>query len=128
MGLPHYGLVGKREIADNKIEEFMVMSKIRHECLVHVDSKGRVVLPKEVRHSGLYAVEMNTSNEIILRPRIAVDPRELIDKKTLGILDESIQNLTKGEAGEPIDLSGFRGEDTSDEQKVKGRQKKSRHS
>jgi bifunctional DNA-binding transcriptional regulator/antitoxin component of YhaV-PrlF toxin-antitoxin module len=108
----------------------MTIRKVRQENLVHVDSKGRVVLPREVRRSGLYAVEMNINDEIILRPRIAVDPREVINKRTLGILDESMQNLTKGKAGEHIDLSGFSDEGVTkggrDEQKITSRQKKLR--
>ena len=94
--------------------------------LVHVDSKGRVVLPKEVRRSELYAVEVRANSEIVLRPRVAVDPNEVISKKTFAILDESMQNLARGKAGEPIDLSGFNGEGEVDEQKVSTRQKKSK--
>ena len=103
----------------------MAIDKMR-ENLVHVDNKGRIVLPKEVRRSGLYAVEVMDNNEIILRPRVAVDPREVISKKTLGILDESMQNLAKGKAGKPIDLSSFSGEDEPHEQKATATQKKSR--
>ena len=103
----------------------MAIDKTR-ENLVHVDNKGRVVLPKEVRRSGLYAVEVMDNDEIVLRPRIAVDPREVISKKTLAVLDESMRNLAKGKAGEPIDLSGFGGEDESREQKARVAQKTSR--
>ncbi|MBI4405206.1 MAG: hypothetical protein HY537_13675 [Deltaproteobacteria bacterium] len=103
----------------------MAIDKVQQN-LVHVDDKGRVVLPKGVRRAGLYAVELMDNDEIILRPRVAVDPREVISKKTLAILDESMLNLAKGKAGEPIDLSSFSGEDEPDEQKAKARQKKSK--
>ena len=102
----------------------MATDKTR-ESLVHVDDKGRVVLPKEVRRSGLYAVEVMSNNEIILRPRVAVDPNDVISKTTLAVLGESMQNLAKGKAGEPIDLSQFSGEDEPHEQKASARQKKS---
>ena len=101
----------------------MATDKFRRESLVHVDDKGRVVLPRDARRSGLYAVEVTDKDEIILRPRVAVDPNEVISKKTLAVLDESMQNLAKGRVGEPIDLSEFSGEDKSNEQKA--RQKKS---
>lgn len=105
----------------------MATDKITRENLVHVDDKGRVVLPREARRSVLYAVEVTDKDEIILRPRVAVDPREVISKKTLAILDESLQNLARGKAGEPIDLSGFNAEDSANEQKARTRQKKSGH-
>lgn len=95
------------------------------EILVHVDSKGRVVLPREARRSEMYAVEVTDNDEIILRPRVAVDPRAVISRKTLMVLDESVHNLAKGRAGEPIDLSGF-SEEEGNEQKATGPQKKSR--
>ena len=104
----------------------MSIAKARRQSLVHVDSKGRVVLPKEARRSGLYAVEVTANDEIILRPRVAVDPRDVISKTALTVLDESMQNLAKGRAGEPIDLSGFSTEEESDEQKATPRQKKPR--
>ena len=101
----------------------MATDKLYKENLVHVDGKGRVVLPREVRRSELYAVEVMDNNDIILRPRVAVDPRAVISKKTLDVLDESMQNLAKGKAGAPIDLSAFSGEDGTHE-KVKTRPKK----
>ena len=96
----------------------MATDKLRRENLVHVDDKGRVVLPREVRRSGLYAVEVMDNNDIILHPRVAVDPKAVINKKTLAILDESMQNLAKGKAGEPISLSGFGSEDEASEQEA----------
>ncbi len=101
----------------------MPIAKANRETLVNVDSKGRVVLPRNARRSGLYAIEVNDNDEIILRPRIAVDPREIINKKTLTILDESMKNLAKGKAGKPIDLSGFGTEEKNDEEKTTTRKK-----
>lgn len=105
----------------------MATDKLRRENLVHVDDKGRIVLPREARRSELYAVEVTADDEIILRPRVAVDPKAVINKKTLAVLDESMQNLAKGKAGAPIDLSGFGGEDDTNDQEAKTRQKKSGH-
>lgn len=102
----------------------MAIDKAR-ESLVHVDNKGRVVLPKNVRRSELYAVEVMENNEIILRPRVAVDPREVITKKTLDILDESMHNLAKDKAGKPINLSEFANKDEPHGHKSKATQKHS---
>lgn len=104
----------------------MAINKLERENLVHVDDKGRVVLPREARRSELYAVEVTENDEIILRPRVAVDPRGVINKETLAVLDESMQNLTKGKVGAPIDLSGFEPEDKPSEQEVPSPRKKSR--
>jgi bifunctional DNA-binding transcriptional regulator/antitoxin component of YhaV-PrlF toxin-antitoxin module len=104
----------------------MAIVKAHREILVNVDSKGRVVLPREARRSGLYALEVTDNDEIILRPRVAVDPREVMSRKTLAVLDESMQNLVKGKAGEPIDLSDFSDEEETIEQKTTAKQKKSR--
>lgn len=101
----------------------MTIAKIYKETLVNVDSKGRVVLPRAARRSGLYAVEVTANDEIILRPRVAVDPREVIDKRTLSILDESMKNLTNGKVGGPIDLSGFDTQEEVDEEKTATRKK-----
>ena len=100
----------------------------RREILVSVDNKGRVVLPRDARRSGLYAVEVTKKNEIILRPRVAVDPSEVVSKSTLAVLDESVANLAEGNLGEPIDLDGFLGEahrDLNEENAPTSKRKKS---
>ncbi len=105
----------------------MATDKLSRENLVHVDDKGRVVLPRAVRRAELYAVEVMDNDDIILRPRVAVDPRSVISKKTLAILDESMENLTKGKAGPPIDLGGFSGEDdTTNGQESEAKRKRAR--
>jgi hypothetical protein len=65
------------------------------------------VLPKTVRLADFYAVEVTQDEEIILRPRALVDPRAVVSKKTLLVLDESMKNLAEGRAGEVVDLSAF---------------------
>lgn len=74
---------------------------------VRVDNKRRIVLPKDLHLAEYYAVEVTEDEEIILRPRALVDPRETINKKTLMVLDESMKNLSEGKAGKPVDLSAF---------------------
>lgn len=105
----------------------MPTAKAHRQNLVHVDSKGRVVLPKEARRSGLYAVEVTDNDEIILRPRVAVDPREVISRRTLAVLDDSMRSLVDGKAGEPVDLSGFGKESETGEPEAKTKKNKPKH-
>ena len=105
----------------------MPTAKAQKENLVHVDDKGRVVLPREARRSGLYAVEVTDRDEIILRPRVAVDPHDVVSKKTLAVLDESMRNLNQGKAGKPINLaSTFADDGGSHDQEIAARPKKRR--
>lgn len=76
------------------------------ENTVRVDEKRRIVLPKGVPLAEFYAVEV-TNDEIILRPRALVDPRETFSKRTLEVLDASMRNHLQGKVGEPIDLNAF---------------------
>lgn len=43
-----------------------------------------------------------------------VDPREVISKRTLEVLDKTMANLQQGHAGEPIDLTSFEDIDNND--------------
>ena len=70
------------------------------------DEKRRITLPK-VKLARYYEMEVTASDEIILRPRALVDPREVISKKTLSVLNESLLNLGEGRVSAPIDLSEF---------------------
>src|SRR4051794_5028894 len=71
-----------------------------------VDDKRRITLPK-MKLAKYYEMEITKDEEIILRPRALVDPRDVISKKTLSVLDESMVNLQAGRVGEPFDLSAF---------------------
>ena len=94
---------------------------------VRVDDKRRIVLPKELHLAEYYAVEVMANEEIILRPRALVDPRETISKRTLAVLDASMKNLALGKAGKPVDLSAFDTSTEEDEQEqVEARPAKSR--
>lgn len=71
-----------------------------------VDDKRRITLPK-MKLAKYYEIEITEDEEIILRPRTLVDPRDVISKKTRSVLDESMMNLQAGRVGNPIDLSAF---------------------
>lgn len=85
-----------------------------------VDDKRRITLPK-MRLSRYYEIVVAQNEEIILKPRALVDPREVISKKTLEVLDESMSHLQQGRVGAPIDLSAFEG---SQDEKIQKRSKK----
>lgn len=55
-----------------------------------------------------YHVKEYDDGRIMLEPRELVAPFEL-SKKTLSMMDASMENLRKGEASKPIDLSAFNG-------------------
>lgn len=107
----------------------MPLVKQSHENLVRVDGKRRVVLPKGLSLAQYYAVEVTEEDEIILHPRVVVDPREVISKKSLVMLDESMRNYQQGKVGKPVDLSDFEthgaGSDGRKERKQKKRNKTS---
>ncbi len=46
-----------------------------------------------------------------MRPRVLADPREVISKMILSILDESMTHLQAGRVAKPIDLSFFEAAD-----------------
>ena len=75
---------------------------------VRVDNKRRVILPKNTPLADYYAIEIMSNMEIVLRPRTLVDPREVVSKKTLSVLNESMTNLARGHVGDPIDLDKYK--------------------
>lgn len=83
-----------------------------------VDSKRRITLPK-TKLADFYEMELTQNDEIILRPRILVDPQRVISKETLSVLDESMRNLELGMVGDPIDLSSFENIDEKEKRSKK---------
>lgn len=75
--------------------------------IVSPDSKRRVLLPKNVELADCYEVEVRPNQEIVFRPRMIVDPREVISSKTLQSIDRAMTHLNHGKVGEVIDLSYF---------------------
>lgn len=93
--------------------------------LVRVDDKRRIVLPRNLKLAEHYAVEATEEGEIILHPRVLVDPRETISTKTMEVLDASMEHLLSGRAGKAVDLSSF---DLSEEDgQTEKQQAKRRH-
>ena len=69
-----------------------------------VDSKRRITLRNAIYE--YFHVQEFEDGKIILEPRVLVDPFE-ISEDTLKMVDASMDNLKKGIASEPIDLSEF---------------------
>ena len=69
-----------------------------------LDTKKRITL----RGSSYdyYHVIMFPNGKIELEPRVLVEPFE-ISEDTLHMIDASMENLKKGKASKPIDLSSF---------------------
>lgn len=67
-----------------------------------IDSKKRIIL----RGAGYdyYHVKEFDDGTIILEPRVLSAPFS-VSEKTLSMMDASMENLKKGIAGNPIDLS-----------------------
>src|SRR5665213_2007835 len=70
-----------------------------------LDSKKRIVL-RGARHR-YYEVREQPSGSIILTPKELVDIKP-ISARTMKMIENSVKNLKKGVASEPIDLSPYR--------------------
>lgn len=80
------------------------MKTLYKDYIAKIDSKNRLTLretPFEYYH-----VEHYDDGRIILEPRELVPPTE-ISAKTLGMIDQSAENLRSGNVSEPVDLSEF---------------------
>ena len=69
-----------------------------------LDTKKRITL-RGSSYEYYHVVEF-PSGRIELEPRVLVEPFE-ISEDTLSMIDKSMDNLKKGIASEPIDLSEF---------------------
>ena len=69
-----------------------------------IDAKKRITL-RGSSYEYYHVIEF-PNGRIELEPRVLVEPFE-IDENTLKMIDKSIENLKKGIASEPIDLTEF---------------------
>ena len=72
-----------------------------------LDSKKRIVI-RGARHKH-YLVREEPNGSIVLTPQKLV-PDLIISKRTLAMIDTSMENLKKGIVSEPIDLEPYRKE------------------
>ncbi len=69
-----------------------------------IDTKKRITL-RGSSYEYYHVIEF-PNGKIELEPRVLVEPFE-ISEDTLRMVDTSMDNLKKGKASEPIDLSSF---------------------
>ncbi|MBP5415775.1 MAG: hypothetical protein ILN61_11150 [Lachnospiraceae bacterium] len=69
-----------------------------------IDAKKRITL-RGSSYEYYHVIEF-PNGRIELEPRVLVEPFE-IDENTLKMIDKSMENLKKGIASEPIDLTEF---------------------
>ncbi len=69
-----------------------------------IDTKKRITL-RGSSYEYYHVIEF-PNGRIELEPRVLVEPFE-IDENTLKMIDKSMENLKKGIASEPIDLTEF---------------------
>lgn len=69
-----------------------------------LDAKKRIIL-RGSSYEYYHVVEF-PNGKIELEPRVLVEPFE-ISEETLHMVDASMENLKKGKASKPIDLSSF---------------------
>lgn len=85
---------------------FMITKEFekKREYDVKIDEKKRITL--RGANYDYYHVVVFSNGKIELSPRVLVDPFE-ISEDSLKMIDKSMENLKKGVASAPIDLSGF---------------------
>jgi hypothetical protein len=69
-----------------------------------IDTKKRITL-RGSSYDYYHVIEF-PNGKIELQPRVLVEPFEIQDE-TLNMIDQSMANLKKGKASDPIDLSSF---------------------
>ncbi|HOF86264.1 MAG TPA: hypothetical protein PLP41_11200 [Treponemataceae bacterium] len=69
-----------------------------------MDMKKRVTL-RGAKYAN-YHVQEYPNGRIVLEPRELVAPFE-VSRNTLGMMDSAMENIKKGKASKPVDLSAF---------------------
>jgi len=69
-----------------------------------IDMKKRVTL-RGAKYAN-YHVQEYPNGRIVLEPRELVAPFE-VSRNTLGMMDSAMENIKKGKASKPVDLSAF---------------------
>lgn len=81
------------------------MTEVIMEYDAKMDSKRRITLRNTSYQ--YFHVQMNKDGSILLNPRVLIDPIE-IDKKTLDMIDKSMENYSKGIVSKPINLKNIK--------------------
>lgn len=81
------------------------MTELIREYNAKIDSKKRVTLRDTLYE--YFHIKQYTDGTLILEPRVLVEPNA-ISKKTLKMMDKSIENYKKGKVSKAIDLTKFK--------------------
>ncbi len=84
--------------------EVTLMEAIVKEYDAKIDTKKRITL-RGSSYDYYHVIEL-PNGKIEREPRVLVEPFE-ISEDTLRMVDASMENLKKGKASDPIDLSSF---------------------
>ena len=80
------------------------MTELVNEFDAKIDAKRRITLRDSIFE--YFHIKQYKDGTIVLEPRVLVEPNAL-SKKTLKMMDKSIDNFKKGKISKAIDLSDF---------------------
>ena len=80
------------------------MTELVNEFDAKIDAKKRITLRNSIFE--YFHIKQYKDGTMILEPRVLVEPNAL-SKKTLKMMDKSIDNFKKGKVSKAIDLSEF---------------------
>lgn len=80
------------------------MTELICEYDAKIDAKRRLTIRDSIFE--YFHIKQYKDGSILLEPRVLVEPN-ILSKKTLKMLDKSIDNYKKGNISESIDLSEF---------------------
>lgn len=80
------------------------MTELINEYDAKIDNKKRITLRKTI--FDYFHIKQYKDGSILLEPRVLVEPNA-VSKKTLKMMDKSIENYKKGKVSKAIDLKGF---------------------
>lgn len=82
------------------------MTELVNEYDAKIDAKRRITLRESL--FDYFHIKQFKDGSMLLEPRVLVEPNS-ISKKTLKMMDKSINNYKKGKVSKAIDLSSFGG-------------------
>lgn len=82
------------------------MTELVNEYDARIDNKKRITLRNVI--FDYFHIKQYKDGRVVLEPRVLVEPNS-VSKKTLKMMDKSINNYKKGKVSKAIDLSSFGG-------------------
>jgi len=98
VGIPT-GEVGARKDVIN------MQAAVLNQYVAHLDTKKRLTIRGTIAQ--FFAVKIYSDGHVLLEPRVLVAP-EMISKRSLKMMDQSVSNLKKQKVSQVIDLKKYR--------------------